>query len=504
MKRGGAKRSRTEFKFAPGGKNRLHCSDFIPNPMKQKTLLPKEPMSYKQQRKESELTVKFRIITDVLRHRYPQTAVADKYRMHRNCVGKIIKAFRENISPGTQAELLSGDSFSRLEMEEKLAPIRNKSTAPRGNIRSASPEQERAILKYFARKSVGIDRMWTFIRRSGKSSHDPPEEQECESIRQYRKDIALLTGLTKARLRGIYTKNKLRAKKVRTKNKNVRPLYDYSALACFERLHYDTKDILDAKALPTEIYAKFDLTPGLPVIEWNIMDVKSRFRFIAYSHARTSEFGLHFLLFVIQYIRAHTLNPGMKIIAGTDNGSEFFSGSERKRGEWNRMLAVLNAEIYSYNPGFDVRKNLIERSHKTDDEEFLIPRGMLISDQQSFLREAQSYSDYFNGIRPHSGLGMDGSTPREKLESCGIHTAEKFLRFPVVILEDVIGKMKEATEIIRILAFLKNQTRERSALLSDQRFLVDLQVRFPRFFSRDYFLNAQNVLTEYPKPPKKP
>jgi hypothetical protein len=463
-------------------------------------------MSYKQQRKGNELMIKFRVIADVLRHKYPRTAVAVKYQMHRNCVGTLIKSFQENIESETKAELLSDHSFSQLEIEEKLAPIRNKKTSPLGNKRSASKEQEALVLRYFSLKSVGIDRMWTFIQRSRENSreegHDPPEKRENEDLRQHRKNIALLKGLTKAQLRGIYKRNDLRAKKVRTKNKNVRPLYDYSALACFERLHYDTKDILDAKALPVEIYRKFDLTPDLPIIEWNIMDVKSRFRFIAYSHSRTSEFGLHFLLFVIQYIRAHTLNPDMRIIIGTDNGSEFFSGSERKRGEWNQALNVLNAEIYSYNPGFDVRKNLIERSHKTDDEEFFIPRGMFISDRQSFLREAQSYSDYFNGIRSHSGIGMNDRTPWEKLKSCGIHTADNFLRFPVVILEDVIGKMKEATEIIRLLSFLKNQKRKRKTLLSDQRFLADLRVRFPRFFSQDFFLNAQNVLTEYLPPGK--
>jgi hypothetical protein len=158
---------------------------------------------------------------------------------------------------------------------------------------------------------------------------------------------------------------------------------------------------------------------------------------------------------------------------------------------------TLNAEIYSYEPRFDIRKNLIERSHKTDDEEFLIPRGMFIDSQDSFLQEANAYAQYFNGFRSHSGIGMDGSTPMEKLESSGIYTAEKFLRFPVMILEDVMGKIKEATEVVRVLSFLRNQKRERSALFSDQRFLANLRIKFPRFFSNDFCLNAQNVLTEY-------
>jgi endonuclease I len=57
----------------------------------------------------------------------------------------------------------------------------------------------------------------------------------------------------------------------------------------------------------------------------------------------------------------------------TDNGVEFFSGCQEKKKEWNDILGLLDASIDSYNPGWDVRKNLIERSHRSDDEELLIP-----------------------------------------------------------------------------------------------------------------------------------
>jgi len=117
---------------------------------------------------------------------------------------------------------------------------------------------------------------------------------------------------------------------------------------------------------------------------------------MAYSHNLNSEFGLRYLLFVIQFIRAKLSNYGEKILIGADNGVEFCSSSERKETKWNDLLRVLNAEFYSYEPGRDIRKNLIERSHRTDDEEFFIPRGEFINDEGDFLEEARAYAFYFN------------------------------------------------------------------------------------------------------------
>jgi hypothetical protein len=326
--------------------------------------------------------------------------------------------------------------------------------------------------------------MWTHIQRR-KSIDD-------QKFPEHAKEVWELANLSFSQLKGIYKCNNLKTKKIRTKNKNVRHLYDYNALACFEYLHFDTKTILDQKALPSKIYDKFDLNDELPIIEWNIIDAKSRFRFIAYSHNRSSEFGLNFLIFVLQFIRSHTIFPDIKIIIGTDNGSEFFSGSKRKMKEWNKILDILNAEIYAYDPRFDVRKNLIERSHKTDDKEFFVPRGDFINDKKSFLFEAKNYSDYFNSLRPHSGIGMDNKTPLEKLMNSGIYNAKKFISFPTMILEDRMSEIKKSTEIIRLVSFLKNQKRSFSELFSDQNFMANLRANF-KYISK----SAQNVLRQY-------
>jgi hypothetical protein len=333
-----------------------------------------------------------------------------------------------------------------------------------------------------------------FIKRHMQSFCKNPAYKKTSKNPIYTKENKkILEGITLSQIKGIYKRNNLAVKKTRSMNKQRVALYDYAKLACFEHLHYDTKTIPDTKALPENIYKKFKLNPKLPVVEWNIIDVKSRFRFIAYSHERSSFFGLEFMIFVLQYIRANTLNPDMKITIGTDNGSEFFSGSQRKKGEWNAHFKSLNAEIYSYNPGFDVRKNLIERSHKTDDEEFFVPRGKFINNKKSFMKEAVNYSYYFNCQRAHSGICMNNRTPLEVLSNSGITALRAFTQFPTFLMEDSISEILKVTQPIKLLKTLNSFPKSRGLLQSGcQKFIRNLQSR--NLLST---INAQNVLTHY-------
>jgi hypothetical protein len=461
--------------------------------------ITKEPVSYKEQKKENELMAKYRVILDVIKHKQKRVEVAKKYSMSRNSVRNIISDFLFLVKKEIQIELLSPIfQFSILEIEEKLSSILGKKTVPISNKRSATKEQEDLILKYFNDDdiTVGAKRMHMFIQRHiQKISKNPVYKQTSSKPAYTKQDLKILAGITYSQVRGVYKRNNLKVKKRRSMNKQRVALYDYAKLACFEHLHYDTKTIPDTKALPKDIYDKFKLNPELPVIEWNIIDVKSRFRFIAYSHERTSFFGFQFIVFVLQYIRANTINKDLKITIGTDNGSEFYSGSKKKEAEWNAHFNILNAEIYSYNPGWDVRKNLIERSHKTDDEEFFVPRGKFINDKKSFMKEAVNYSYYFNCERPHSGIEMNNRTPLEVLQDCGITAIKSFKQFPTLLLEDSISEIKKCTEPIRVLKYLNSFPNSRSRLLNnDQKFINSISHK--NLLSTK---NAQNVLTHYPK-----
>ncbi len=468
------------------------------NPTKIVSTYPQntEPMSYKQQCRieGNELYTKFRIIRAALVQKIPRETLSQNFHMHRNSVGNILRAFQDKIPPETRQILLQPSaSFSKNELGEHLAPLKNKSPIPLSNSRSATKEQAEAVLDIFNQKKVrvGSKRLHMFLKRrsaSGKSQRAiPPDIQ---------KEIDLLGPLSYSQIRGIYKRNNLRVRKVRTRNGQHAPLYDYKSLACFERLHYDTKTIPDQKALPPHIYEKFKNQDDLPKIEWNIIDVKSRFRFIAYSYSRSSDFGLQFLLFVTAFLRAQNIiSSDLEITIGTDNGCEFFSGSKRKKQDWNNLLQSLNANIYSYNPGHDVRKNLIERSHRTDDEEFFVPRGDFISNKADFQDEASDYSHYFNFERPHSGIEMHNMTPFEKVQSSGITSCQNLSLFPTFIIEDVIDELRLSTEPIR--AFSSLLLNPKTSL--SQKSIADFKYSFPDSFSLFFLPNAQKVLTYYRK-----
>src|SRR5258708_25983516 len=316
-------------------------------------------MNYKEQIKENELITKIRIIRYVKKEHLPIMEVAKSFSMHRNTIGKIIKAFERTISPEYQAMLVqSGVQASQEELVIRYQNIINKKRVPKTHKKSAPPKAEQAIVTLFTKKNikVGIVQMKLVLAR------------------RFGKNIGLAK-LTIGQLKGIYKRNNLKTIVVRSANGERRHLYDYPTIACFAFMHLDVKHILDKHALPQDIYDLLS-SNGAPIYEWNLIDAKSRARFTAYSYGLCAEFGFRFLLFALQYIRATLRNQDQHIRIGMDNGLEFCLGSQKKEDEWNRILAGLNASVYQYDPNFDIRKNLIERSHRTDDEALFIPRGI--------------------------------------------------------------------------------------------------------------------------------
>jgi len=227
-------------------------------------------------------------------------------------------------------------------------------------------------------------------------------------------------------------------------------------LAVFEQMHFDTKHILDQKALPKQIYEKFLSYNWMPRYQWTFQDAKSRFRFLAYSRGINSEFGLKYLLFCLMYIRFLFNNWDTHIKIGMDQGIENCSGSKLKMDWWNQILELINASGYQYHLGNDINKNLIERSHKTDDAEFYVPRASHFKDKKSFLEEAAGFHHYFNFLRPHSGICMNNNTPFEMIKQTNFINTEKLMTFPIMILEDHIHTIRKTTDILLYNSELKH------------------------------------------------
>jgi len=303
------------------------------------------------------------------------------------------------------------------------------------------------------------------------------------------KFLKSLIKLTIRQIRGIYRRYSLKVKKIRSYTGAKVHIHDYQSLSCFQEAHFDTKHILDQKALPEQIYQQFQEKEWLPRYQWTFQLAKPRFRFLAYSRNLNSEFGLKYLLFCLMYIRFLFNNWEEKITIGMDQGLENCSGSDLKLGWWNHILSLINAKAYQYHTGNDIRKNLIERSHKTDDSHFYVPRASYFKDQESFLQEAAGYYHYFNFLRPHSGIGMNGQTPFEMIKKSNLLMPERLMKFPTMILENQIQTLRKTTDFLLFNSELRQLEKEKQTIKK----IVDVSQKYD-FFEDE---NAQKVLTYY-------
>ena len=243
-------------------------------------------------------------------------------------------------------------------------------------------------------------------------------------------------------VRAILKRNKVKPKKVRTKNKTTRHLYNYEELEAFEEIQIDTKYLHDSNSLPEDVYKNMKKRK-LPLYEWNAIDAKTRMRFTAYSWELNSTYGLLFVLMVVMWLRLH--NKQGKIRIRVDNGSEFFSGSEKKKKEWNKILGLFEAEVYNIPPGAKHLMGIVEHSHRVDDESFLIIHGGRSKNAKEFLFRAHKWQNVWNKSRHSFGIGMEGKTPMEKLEE--VHDGminKNVVNFPVITLEELSKKVNSA------------------------------------------------------------
>ena len=235
-------------------------------------------------------------------------------------------------------------------------------------------------------------------------------------------------------VRSVLKRNRVERKRVKVR-RGSRRLYNYEALQPFEKFQLDTKYLLDKDSLPERVYRHIK-EKGLPLYEWNLIDVATRLRFTAYSYRPNSSFGFLFIVLCMLWLRMHNVRTEAEI--RVDNGSEFCGGSKRKLESWNRELGVLGCRLSPIPPGAKHLQGIIENSHRRDDEEFLIPFVERVNNTYQFLFRAQSWQDTWNFYRPHFGIGIEGRTPYEVLRSKWDRLFNLNVAcFPVVLLDDL-------------------------------------------------------------------
>lgn len=208
--------------------------------------------------------------------------------------------------------------------------------------------------------------------------------------------------LSEHTIRHIVARNKkVKRRRHKPHKKGERPFVDWYKAKAFEVVQMDLKYVVDQKALSTaqidHIYAH-----QLPLYQWSALDVNSRFKLIAYSKEKSWTNGLTWYLWVTAWLRSHGVTA--KIVYTVDRGEEFGGKSWLKIIELRKLLSGFGCALIQNRPKSPQENAHLERSHRTDDDEFYIPRILSIPDNQAWFGEAFNYLYYYNVVRKHSSL----------------------------------------------------------------------------------------------------
>ena len=141
---------------------------------------------------------------------------------------------------------------------------------------------------------------------------------------------------------------------------------------------------------------------GKRLYQFTAIDDCTRIRILKIYDANNQRTAIRFLNSVRQRLpfRIHVLQ--------TDNGAEFQS-----QFHWHaESLDIRHVYIRPRTPHLNGK---VERSHRTDDQEFyqLIDQNGISDDIHLFNEKLREWEDYYNYHRPHGGL--QGQTPFERL-----------------------------------------------------------------------------------------
>lgn len=203
----------------------------------------------------------------------------------------------------------------------------------------------------------------------------------------------------------------------------------------FSLVQVDVKDIRDAKTLGPERVSHLQRF-RLPRYQWTCLEGRTRLRFLAFSHQLTQTNALGFVGLVLFWLRAHGITQ--KVEWQTDWGSEWGGESPRKLDRLNaRIFEPLGAKLVRFPLGRKGYNGRVERSHRTDDEEFYLPLLLRIRSEREFQVRAAQWIYHYNVHRPHMGEGMEGKSPWQKLVELGVEVPREFALFMPVILDRI-------------------------------------------------------------------
>ena len=296
--------------------------------------------------------------------------------------------------------------------KEREGDLKDRSRAPRYQPRKTPTEVEDKVVEVKNRTHLGPERLSRYLR-------------DHEGLSVPAGTIRHILRRNKGRLRyGLHSH--------RTR-KEKREFIDWYSAKPFEIVQMDVKHIRDQKALSREQIIHLDRY-DIPNYQWGALDVNSRFKLIGYSREKSWTNGLCWYLWVISWLRVHGVKS--QIVFTVDNGEEFGGKSWMKVKDLRKLIGGFGCRLIQNHKGHFEENAHLERSHRTDDDEFYIPRVLQINSEADLLNEAMGYIYYYDNVRGHSALNYQ--TPFAYLKSQLTDIDDK-IRFVIPIMLDKVS-----------------------------------------------------------------
>lgn len=211
-----------------------------------------------------------------------------------------------------------------------------------------------------------------------------------------------------------------------------RPFVDWYPAPPCEIVQVDLKHIRDRRAQTKEQIIHLDRCQ-IPNYHWSALDVNSRLKLIAYSRKKTWTNGLCWYLRPITWLRTNGVQA--KIVFTVDHGEEFGGESCFKVKELRKLVRGFGCQLIRNHKGHCAENSHVERCHRTDDDEFYIPRVSHVNSEQNLLNKALGYIYYHNNVREHSSLDYNTPFAHRKQQ---LPEIDDSIRTPVPIMLDIV------------------------------------------------------------------
>jgi transposase-like protein len=328
----------------------------------------------------------------------------------RQAILQILKANQGNVSQTARMLGITRRTVYKALEKKKTGNLDDGSRAPRVIHNKTAQEIEEKVVMLKKKTNYGPLRL----------------QEELEEVHRI--------SLSQHTIRNIVRRNKkrTRTKQHKPAKKGSRPFVDWYTARPFEVVQIDLKYIVDQKALSSDQINHIQ-AHKLPIYQWGAIDVNSRFKLIAYSDQKSWSNGLTWFLWVTSWLRSHGVTS--QIVYTVDHGEEFGGKSWFKIVELRKLLSGFGCKLIQNRLKHPEENAHLERSHRTDDDEFYIPRIRKITSRQELFSEAFNYMYYYNTVRKHSGI--DRETPWQRLMKQEPQLDAKMKFVPPLILDNI-------------------------------------------------------------------